>query len=128
MSPDPVIDALAKIMERLDAIEGRIENPSIPSAAEQYPDWNEDVPTALTLVPEPAPAPAQIHRPGDMKSIPLDPSTQWVPGAAKLPVSDQTVSLGSSSGHTMTPDQIKVAYQREMIAPMRVRPVEDGMG
>lgn len=125
-------EILLKVLERLEAIEARLDPPA-PVVEEEFPDWNED-PESIPLlkaVPDSTSAvkPTRaIHRPGQGFAAPLDggliSDTEWVAGEAKIP---SGIVEGVSSGHRLTEEQLARSWQKDMIAPMRQRPVEDAV-
>ena len=136
---DQILAALGQIMERLDALEGRAETPAVPRETEQYPDWNEDVPTALTLVPEPTPEPPQKPS-GEISEIGAAFRSRPAAVAHSAPTGDiEWEAIGDipmgrqgdsnrGSGHFLTESQIARMYQRDQAQRLRPGPTAEDQG
>lgn len=128
---DPVAEALLKVLERLDALEAKIDGPVLEeedfAGWDEFPDLSVVPDIASSIEPQPRPTRA-IHKPGQGFDSPLGEGllseTEWVAGEAKIPGG---IVEGSSSGHRLTEKQLERSWQKDMIAPMRQRPVEDAV-
>lgn len=134
---------LAQIVERLDALEGRTGHPSsapvltlVPE--DEWGDWNEDPDSATskaagvdTPAPSPRsgpafPRPKDIAPPEQLKHAGY--STARTSGVLEGVgvTSDSPIQEGRGTGYMPSDEQFYRMQQREMFAPMRVRPLEDG--
>lgn len=134
-----VAAALGQIMDRLDRMEQRLEGKPDPIAQDldEWGDWNEDPsvtePLAEVIHPVERQSPIPRFPTPPQKTPAFTPRTEgveWEPGKAMLPVSDTPVGEGRGTGMGHYPNQPQLAqmWQREVVAPMRRRPVEDNAG